>query len=1455
MTFKNPEYPFWGQNIRVNYCGLQGFELRCEDNDLVIDIGSDTMYRVLETDPPRSLITLKYYDDPLGNICASQEVSSRVLNETLYDYGENTEDLNLFYNCDDEIVSPWIDYKHVCPSDNKISVYFFLGNSFDLVQDKPDSCNKTTLLVDKLVFENLKNKSIHPEELFKKSFEVHYNEMNKRACRDCKATDGWCWSGTYITNNTCLYSNGTVLPPYPQPAHTIDRKSQEFETEACHRCGNMTFKNPEYPFWGQNIRVNYCGLQGFELRCEDNDLVIDIGSDTMYRVLETDPPRSLITLKYYDDPLGNICASQEVSSRVLNETLYDYGENTEDLNLFYNCDDEIVSPWIDYKHVCPSDNKISVYFFLGNSFDLVQDKPDSCNKTTLLVDKLVFENLKNKSIHPEELFKKSFEVHYNEMNKRACRDCKATDGWCWSGTYITNNTCLYSNGTVLPPYPQPAHTIDRKSQEFETEACHSNISPVRCGNMTFKNPEYPFWGQNIRVNYCGLQGFELRCEDNDLVIDIGSDTMYREVSSRVLNETLYDYGENTEDLNLFYNCDDEIVSPWIDYKHVCPSDNKISVYFFLGNSFDLVQDKPDSCNKTTLLVDKLVFENLKNKSIHPEELFKKSFEVHYNEMNKRACRDCKATDGWCWSGTYITNNTCLYSNGTVLPPYPQPAHTIDRKSQEFETEACHRCGNMTFKNPEYPFWGQNIRVNYCGLQGFELRCEDNDLVIDIGSDTMYRVLETDPPRSLITLKYYDDPLGNICASQEVSSRVLNETLYDYGENTEDLNLFYNCDDEIVSPWIDYKHVCPSDNKISVYFFLGNSFDLVQDKPDSCNKTTLLVDKLVFENLKNKSIHPEELFKKSFEVHYNEMNKRACRDCKATDGWCWSGTYITNNTCLYSNGTVLPPYPQPAHTIDRKSQEFETEACHRCGNMTFKNPEYPFWGQNIRVNYCGLQGFELRCEDNDLVIDIGSDTMYRVLETDPPRSLITLKYYDDPLGNICASQEVSSRVLNETLYDYGENTEDLNLFYNCDDEIVSPWIDYKHVCPSDNKISVYFFLGNSFDLVQDKPDSCNKTTLLVDKLVFENLKNKSIHPEELFKKSFEVHYNEMNKRACRDCKATDGWCWSGTYITNNTCLYSNGTVLPPYPQPAHTIDRKSQEFETEACHRCGNKTFKNPEYPFWGDTLRFDHCGLEGFELRCKDNDLVIDIGSKDLLLMILFTYRVLETNRGLLKLNYYDDPLGKICASREISSTVLDETLYDYGDNTEDLNLFYNCDNEIVSPWIDYKHVCPSDNKNSVYFFSRNKFNLVEDMPDSCNKTKLVVDKTVFEEFKNNRIQPVELFKKSFEVIYNGMNEKACTDCKRTGGLCWRGTYITNNTCLYSNGTVLPPYPQPVSQNEVKQTGGMWLINSTVWQQSFEDYAAEVSPAVDNASVQLDIRDESSNYIVLKLWLQSHKMK
>uniref|UniRef100_A0A166BBL2 Protein kinase domain-containing protein n=1 Tax=Daucus carota subsp. sativus TaxID=79200 RepID=A0A166BBL2_DAUCS len=53
----------------------------------------------------------------------------------------------------------------------------------------------------------------------------------------------------------------------------------------------------------------------------------------------------------------------------------------------------------------------------------------------------------------------------------------------------------------------------------------SSATTVRCGEATYDQIHYPLWGENIRPKYCGLEGFELSCENTNLVIDIGYGSM------------------------------------------------------------------------------------------------------------------------------------------------------------------------------------------------------------------------------------------------------------------------------------------------------------------------------------------------------------------------------------------------------------------------------------------------------------------------------------------------------------------------------------------------------------------------------------------------------------------------------------------------------------------------------------------------------------------------------------------------------------------------------------------------------------------------------------------------------------------------------------------------------------------------------------------------------------------
>ncbi|KAL8132623.1 hypothetical protein AgCh_008199 [Apium graveolens] len=222
-----------------------------------------------------------------------------------------------------------------------------------------------------------------------------------------------------------------------------------------HACGKPIKGGLEYPFWGDHdIRPWYCGLKEFELSCEEDDLVVDIGSDSKYRVVEVNPSSSVLILNSYNNSLEDICASTLTSSTILDETLYDYGDNTEEIHLFYQCGPAADPTGITFKFPCSSGDKKEVYLIPNNDLPKYRQSLGSCKYATLPVNMSVLDEIIHNKRQLAELLMGDIKVRYNSINKNACIDCVKTDGLCWNGTSTEEeNTCLYSNGTVLPPYP------------------------------------------------------------------------------------------------------------------------------------------------------------------------------------------------------------------------------------------------------------------------------------------------------------------------------------------------------------------------------------------------------------------------------------------------------------------------------------------------------------------------------------------------------------------------------------------------------------------------------------------------------------------------------------------------------------------------------------------------------------------------------------------------------------------------------------------------------------------------------------------------------------------------------------------------------------------------------------------------------------------------------------------
>jgi hypothetical protein len=104
-------YPFWkdGQNLN---CSGRGFELKCADNNPVVEIMSQ-QYLVLRLNLDKILTVVR--KDIVDDDGCPDKLVNTTLNSTLFDYGPATsENLTFVYNCTDG-VPPWVASGSACP--------------------------------------------------------------------------------------------------------------------------------------------------------------------------------------------------------------------------------------------------------------------------------------------------------------------------------------------------------------------------------------------------------------------------------------------------------------------------------------------------------------------------------------------------------------------------------------------------------------------------------------------------------------------------------------------------------------------------------------------------------------------------------------------------------------------------------------------------------------------------------------------------------------------------------------------------------------------------------------------------------------------------------------------------------------------------------------------------------------------------------------------------------------------------------------------------------------------------------------------------------------------------------------------------------------------------------------------------------------------------------------------
>ncbi|XVF71588.1 hypothetical protein PTKIN_Ptkin12aG0050400 [Pterospermum kingtungense] len=213
-------------------------------------------------------------------------------------------------------------------------------------------------------------------------------------------------------------------------------------------CGGIA--DIDYPFWGMN-RGNYCGLPGFELKCEDEVLKITMNQNTL-RILDVDPQHQILKVAREDYQTG-YCPSELVNTTI-NFNYFDYGSSLRNLTLFYDCL-PLTSPLTFLSNCTINDTMVDVSY--ATTILPGDPRPGICRESVIVpVYETAAQNLNPSTMN--NALKEGFELQW-VVDSDQCRRCKDSDGACGynqtTNSFVcfcrdqpSETTCLPTQGTL-----------------------------------------------------------------------------------------------------------------------------------------------------------------------------------------------------------------------------------------------------------------------------------------------------------------------------------------------------------------------------------------------------------------------------------------------------------------------------------------------------------------------------------------------------------------------------------------------------------------------------------------------------------------------------------------------------------------------------------------------------------------------------------------------------------------------------------------------------------------------------------------------------------------------------------------------------------------------------------------------------------------------------------------------
>ncbi|ESR55845.1 hypothetical protein CICLE_v10024395mg [Citrus x clementina] len=256
-----------------------------------------------------------------------------------------------------------------------------------------------------------------------------------------------------------------------------------------HSCGDL--QDIGYPFWGSNIRPQYCGRQGFELQCHDNDYAtIRIGHQS-FRVLEinnTNPMMRIVIADY----IGRDCL-ESIRKSSISDPLFNYAEKVRNLSLFYDCSADSSSQLGKNNYGCTSEGGVVIRsFYTIDNYDdsRLPNLSNSCSRVIKVPIQPTRPNIlyltEGKLI---EALNQGFEVRYVADDMR-CSTCTSSQsgGICGSNQKVTKSDqdieAFFRNYGSLAPKRHGFPNVKKITNSFKDELGQGGYGRVYKGKLS-----------------------------------------------------------------------------------------------------------------------------------------------------------------------------------------------------------------------------------------------------------------------------------------------------------------------------------------------------------------------------------------------------------------------------------------------------------------------------------------------------------------------------------------------------------------------------------------------------------------------------------------------------------------------------------------------------------------------------------------------------------------------------------------------------------------------------------------------------------------------------------------------------------------------------------------------------------------------------------------------------------